>query len=152
MNYFRTKKSKPSSSIPDLQLPIISKNRDRIQENENKSIKKPVNSKPVKNKVEYPKNLIPDLPKFIGIPSLPSKSMAATSQKTRETTESLPDIQVMAGNSKVKKNESDFEKKTKRKDRKRMAGNSKNIEIEIEESAKKKRKRDKNQYETITIE
>ena len=103
MNYFRTKKSKPSSSIPDLQLPIISKNRDRIQENENKSIKKPVNSKPVKNKVEYPKNLIPDLPKFIGIPSLPSKSMAATSQKTRETTESLPDIQVMAGNSKVKK-------------------------------------------------
>ena len=103
MNYFRTKKSKPSSSIPDLQLPIISKNRDRIQENENKSIKKPVNSKPVKNKVEYPKNLIPDLPKFIGIPSLPSKSMAATSQKTRETNESLPDIQVMAGNSKVKK-------------------------------------------------
>ena len=135
LNYFRTKKSKPSSSIPDLQLPIISK--------------PPV--KPVKNKVESTKNLIPDLPKFIGIPSLPSKSMA-TSQKTRETTESLPDIQVMAENSKVKKNESDFEKKKKRKDRKRMAGNSKNNEIEIEESAKKKRKKDKNQYETITIE
>ena len=119
-----------------MQLPIISK--------------PPV--KPVKNKVESPKNLIPDLPKFIGIPSLPSKVMATL--KTRENTESLPDIQVMAGNSKVKKNESDFDKKKKRKDRKRMAGNSNSNtnDNELEESAKKKRKRDKNRYETITIE
>ena len=149
MNYFRTKKSKPSSSIPDLQLPIISK--------------PPV--KPVKNKVESTKNLIPDLPKFIGIPSLPSK-ITATSQKSHETTESLPDVQTysrdMAGNSKVKKNDSDFDKrKKKKKDRivtlcdspnQIMAGNSKNKDNEIEESSKKKRKRDKNQYETITIE
>lgn len=149
MNYFRTKKSKPSSSIPDLQLPIISKPP----------------AKPVKNKVESTKNLIPDLPKFIGIPNLPSKSMA-TSQKTRETTESHPDLQNcsrdMAGNSKVKKNDSDVDKrKKKRKNRivtlcdspnQIMAGNSKNKDNEIEESSKKKRKRDKNQYETITIE
>ena len=149
MNYFRTKKSKPSSSIPDLQLPI--------------SISKPP-VKPVKKKVESTKNLIPDLPKFIGIPSLPSTVMAT--KKTRETTESLPDLQIcsrdMAGNSKVKKNDSDFDKgKKKKKDRivtlcdspiQIMAGNSKNKDNEIEESSKKKRKRDKNQYETITIE
>lgn len=131
-----------------MQLPIISK--------------PPV--KPVKNKVESTKNLIPDLPKFIGIPSLPSKVMAT--KKTRENTETLPDIQNcsrdMAGNSKVKKNDSDFDKrKKKKKDRivtlcdspiQIMAGNSKNKDNEIEESSKKKRKRDKNQYETITIE
>ena len=149
MNYFRAKKSKPSSSIPDLQLPI--------------SISKPP-VKPVKKKVESTKNLIPDLPKFIGISSLPSTVMAT--KKTRETTESLPDLQIcsrdMAGNSKVKKNDSDFDKgKKKKKDRivtlcdspiQIMAGNSKNKDNEIEESSKKKRKRDKNQYETITIE
>ena len=149
MNYFRTKKSKPSSSIPDLQLPI--------------SISKPP-VKPVKKKVESTKNLIPDLPKFIGIPSLPSKVMAT--KKTRENTETLPDIQNcsrdMAGDSEVKKNDSDFDKrKNKKKNRivtlcdspiQIMAGNSKNKDNEIEESSKKKRKRDKNQYETITIE
>jgi hypothetical protein len=148
LNYFRTKKSKPSSSIPDLKFPIISK--------------PPV--KPVKNKVESTKNLIPDLPKFIGIPSLPSKIMAT--KKTRETTGSLPDLQNcsrdMAGNSKVKKNDSDFDKRKKRKKNRIvtlcdspnqvMAGNSKNKGNELEESSKKKRKRDKNQYETITIE
>ena len=118
----------------------------------------------MKNKVESTKNLIPDLPKFIGIPSLPSTVMAT--KKTRETTESLPDLQIcsrdMAGNSKVKKNDSDFDKrKNKKKNRivtlcdspiQIMAGNSKNKDNEIEESSKKKRKRDKNQYETITIE
>ena len=66
--------------------------------------------KPVNNKVESTKNLIPDLPKFIGIPSLPSKVMAT--KKTHGTTESLPDIEVMAGNSKVKKNDSDFDKQS----------------------------------------